>query len=192
MTKIGFKFWSGNLVFDYIGVFQAKFFTVLAQIASAPSLIKSMILYEIIFKTTWGLKGWHFERRFTDLHLPSPVTCHVSHVTFQVSNVTFKCIYIYSLLIHLFLDQVVKLIGGGSFINGASQPSYNKQCIARLTIHKRLRLRSLETGALAQAHYTIGTASKPSYQARESSLSSYSSLSAQKSRFKKPLLLSRV
>ena len=60
MTKIGFKFGSGNLVFDYIGVFKAQFFTVLAQIASAPSFIKSMILYEIIFKTFMRAKRLTF------------------------------------------------------------------------------------------------------------------------------------
>ena len=41
----------------------------------------------------------------------SRVTCHVSHVTCNVS-------------LFFFLDKVVKLIGGGSVINGAYPSSF--------------------------------------------------------------------
>ena len=44
----------------------------------------------------------------------SCVTCHVSHITCHVSHVTCHILFLF-----YFLDKVVKLIGGGSFINGA-------------------------------------------------------------------------
>ena len=46
----------------------------------------------------------------------SRVTCHMSHVTCHMSCVTFY-------LFFLFFEKVVKLIGGGSVINGATPSS---------------------------------------------------------------------
>ena len=47
---------------------------------------------------------------FDNVHLPPPGTCHMSHVTCHVSHVTFSYFFFY---------KVVKLVGGGSVINGA-------------------------------------------------------------------------
>ena len=44
-------------------------------------------------------------------HVSRHVSRHVSHVMCHVSHVTFFLLF--------FLDKVVKLIGGGSVINGA-------------------------------------------------------------------------
>ena len=49
-----------------------------------------------------------------NLHLPPPVTCHVSHATCQMSHVTCP----------FFFDKVVKLVGGGPNINRASPYSF--------------------------------------------------------------------
>ena len=52
------------------------------------------------------------ENKFWEkVHLLPPVTCHVSHVTCCMSNVPFYLFFS--------LDKVVKLVGGGSVINGA-------------------------------------------------------------------------
>ena len=50
----------------------------------------------------------------------SRVTCHMSHVTCHMSQFYFIFIYIYVYIFFFFFsDKMVKLIGGGSVINGA-------------------------------------------------------------------------
>ena len=51
------------------------------------------------------------------MHPPKHVMCHVSHVTCHVSHVTCHNFFL------LFSDKVVKLIGGGSVINGPTLSS---------------------------------------------------------------------
>ena len=52
----------------------------------------------------------------------SRVTCHVSRVTCHMSRVT--C-HLFIFLLFFFLDKVVKLIGGGSVMNGAYPVQFN-------------------------------------------------------------------
>ena len=49
--------------------------------------------------------------------LLQPATCHVPHVECHMSRVTCNVSFI---LFSLFSDKVVKLVGGGSVINGAN------------------------------------------------------------------------
>ena len=57
------------------------------------------------------------------VHLPQPFMCHVSHVMCHMSCVTchlWRVTYLFFFL----SDKVVKLVGGGSVINGATLSSF--------------------------------------------------------------------
>ena len=60
------------------------------------------------------LRSWYFVIRF---HLPPPVMCHVSHVMYHMSHV--MCHMSLNFCLIFCSDKVVKLVGGGSVINGA-------------------------------------------------------------------------
>ena len=57
------------------------------------------------------LKFWE------NVHPPQHVTCHMPHVTCHVSHVTCHVSHV---TCNFFFDKPVKLIGGGSVINGAN------------------------------------------------------------------------
>ena len=61
------------------------------------------------------------ELKFWDnIHLPQHIICHMSCVTCQMSFVTCHMSCVTCIVSHvLFFNKVVKLVGGGSVINGA-------------------------------------------------------------------------
>ena len=54
-----------------------------------------------------------------NVHPPQHVTCHMSHVTCDVSHVMCHVSNVILFYLFYFFDKVVKLIFGGSVINGA-------------------------------------------------------------------------
>ena len=56
-----------------------------------------------------------------NVHPPPPVTCHMSHGTCHVSRVTGHVSHVTCNFFSFFSEiyKVVKLVGGGSVINGA-------------------------------------------------------------------------
>ena len=63
--------------------------------------------------------------------------CHISSVLCQVSGVRCQVSHANVYIYFLFLDNVVKLVGGGSVINGATPASLN---LCSLTFTKVIRL----------------------------------------------------
>ena len=55
----------------------------------------------------------------------SRVTCHVSHVTCHMSHVTCQVSHVTIYLFYVFIFLEVKLVGGGSVINGATPSSFS-------------------------------------------------------------------
>ena len=53
----------------------------------------------------------------------SCVTCYVSNFMFHMSHVINFVLRFFLLFSSFFLDKVVKQVGGGSVINGATPPS---------------------------------------------------------------------
>ena len=127
-----FKLWIGRGGY----IFSSKLFSEKAKhLRMCPSidgnvgenwLRQGPIITRPYYKQPLYLLSWNFERMFTPpnmshvmCHVKCQVTCHVTcHVTCQVtchmSHVTCHMSFFF-----FFLDKVVKLIGGGSVINGA-------------------------------------------------------------------------
>ena len=55
---------------------------------------------------------------------PPPVMCHMSRVMCQVSGVRGHVSHVTNVTCQIFFYKVVKLFGGGSFINGATLSSF--------------------------------------------------------------------
>ena len=60
-----------------------------------------------------------------NVHPPHHVTCYISHVTCYMSCVMCPVSYIY-----IYFDKVMKLIGGGSVINGPTPSSFTSDAIS--------------------------------------------------------------